>query len=338
MPLHTRLTAEYGVQVPLVSAGMAFVSRAPLAIAVCQAGGMGTIAGSGMPPALLESEIAAVRAATDRPFAVNLIGRFATDEGVALLAALRVPVVTFFWDEVPAAWVAGLREAGTRVWIQVGSVEEARAAAALGADGIIAQGREAGGHNRSSAGTITLVPAVLDVAGGTAMVLAAGGIADGRGLAAVLALGASGAVLGTRFVASVEADAHVGWQERILTAGVGDTAHHNIFGVEFPDATVRGLRNDIVREWEGRDRPAPYAGLDPGELPVVGTADVFGEEVPLQRFNGLPPASGATGDLDQMSLLAGESSGLIDSVAPAGELVEEIAAEAEAILGSDWGR
>jgi NAD(P)H-dependent flavin oxidoreductase YrpB (nitropropane dioxygenase family) len=337
MTLHTRLTADYGVQVPLVSAGMAFVSRAPLATAVSQAGGLGTIAGSGMPPDMLEAEVGALRAATDRPFAVNLIARFASDEHVALLAALRVPVVTFFWDTVPDAWIAGLREAGTRVWVQVGSVQEARAAVAQGADGVIAQGHEAGGHNRSQAGTITLVPAVLDVAG-DAMVLAAGGVADGRGLAAVLALGASGAVLGTRFVASAEADAHVGWQERILAATVGDTARHNVFGFEFPDATVRGLRNGIVREYEGADQPAPYADLDVDDLPIVGSASVFGQDVPLQRFNGLPPAAAATGDLEQMSLLAGESAGLIDAVAPAGELVLEIAEEAEAILGSGWGR
>ena len=328
MGLRTRLTKEYGLDVPLVSAGMALIARAPLAAAVSGAGALGTIGASAMPPELLEAEIAEVRAATDRPFAVNFIPRFASDELVA--AAAGVPVVTFFWDDPAPAWIATLREAGTRVWIQVGSPEEAHAAVAAGADAVVAQGIEAGGHNRSVAGTMTLTPAIADAV--DVPVIAAGGVADGRGLAAVLALGADGALLGTRFVMSEEADAAAGLQERIADAGVADTARHNVFGIDFPDATVRGLRNAIVAEHEGRDQPAPYAGLDPDGLPVIGATDLFGRQMPLQRFNGLPPVAATTGDLDQMSLLAGETAGLIADVRPAAALVAAIAAQAEALL------
>jgi enoyl-[acyl-carrier protein] reductase II len=330
--MRTRLTEEYDLEVPIVSAGMAFVARAPLAAAVSAAGGMGVVGVSMMTPELLEAEVAAVRAVTDRPFGVNIIPRFGTDELIAAVAGARVPVATFFWDDPAPGWIDTLKGAGTRVWVQVGSPAEAQAAVALGADALVVQGMEAGGHNRSVAGIATLVPAVADVV--DVPLVAAGGVADGRGLAAALALGASGAVLGTRFIMSDEADTSGEMRTRITEAGVGDTVRSNVFGPEFPDATVRGLRNAIVAEFEGRDRPAPYAALDPETQPVVGTTNVFGQEMPLRRFMGIPPVGATTGDHEQMSLLAGESAGLIADVRPAGELVRAIAAQAEQVLSA----
>jgi NAD(P)H-dependent flavin oxidoreductase YrpB (nitropropane dioxygenase family) len=177
------------------------------------------------------------------------------------------------------------------------------------------------------------VPAVVDAVAPTP-VLAAGGIADGRGVAAALALGSGAALLGTRFLVSDEADAHPDYQERVIAAGVGDTALNDVFGFDFPDARVRGLRNAIVAEFEGRDDPPPYRGLDPADQPVVGTANVFGQEMALARFMGLPPTRAATGDLDQMSLLAGESSGLIAERRPAAEIVATLAQELAAAVRS----
>jgi len=328
--MRTRLTEEYGLEVPIVSAGMAFVARAPLAAAVSAAGGLGVVGATMMSPELLAAEVAAVRAVTTRPFGVNIIPRFGTDELVAAVAAERVPVVTFFWDDPAPGWVDTLHGAGARVWVQVGSPEEARAAVALGADALVVQGAEAGGHNRSVASTMTLVPAVSEAV--DVPLVAAGGVADGRGLAAVLALGASGALLGTRFLMSEEADTSAEMQARVMAAGVGDTVRNNVFGPEFPDATVRGLRNAIVAEFEGRDHPAPYKALDPEAQPVVGTTNIFGQEMPLRRFAGIPPVRATTGDHDQMSLLAGETAGLISDVRPAGDLVREIAEQAGALL------
>jgi NAD(P)H-dependent flavin oxidoreductase YrpB (nitropropane dioxygenase family) len=330
--MRTRLTDEYDLEVPIVSAGMAFVARAPLAAAVSAAGGLGVVGVSMMQPELLEAEVAAVRAATDRPFGVNIIPRFATDELIAAVAGTRVPVVTFFWDDPASGWIDTLKGAGTRVWVQVGSPEEAQAAVALGADALVVQGMEAGGHNRSVAGMATLVPAVADTV--DVPLVAAGGVADGRGLAAALALGASGALLGTRFIMSEEADTSGEMRTRISRAGVGDTVRNNVFGPEFPDATVRGLRNAIVAEFEGRDHPAPYAALDPETQPVVGTTSVFGQEMPLRRFMGIPPVGATTGDYEQMSLLAGETAGLIADVRPAGELVRAIATQADEVLNA----
>ena len=310
---------------------MAFVSRARLAAAVSAAGGLGVIGASGMPTSVLAAEIDAVRAETDRPFGVNIIPRFAEHEHIELCVEREVPVVTFFWDEPPQGWIESLDAAGIRVWIQAGSPAEAEAAVAVGASAVIAQGSGAGGHNRSVAGTISLVPAVVDAVA-PVPVLAAGGIGDGRGIAAVLALGAEAAVLGTRFLASEEADAHPDYKRRVIEAGVGDTARTWIFGFDFPDAQVRGLRNELVREWEHRDWPPPYRDLDPAEQPVIGATELYGQELPLARFTGLPPTMAATGELEQMSLLAGESVGLIDEIAPAAAIVEQLAAHARATI------
>ena len=321
--MRTAFTEEYDLDTPVASAGMAFVARAELVAAVSAAGGLGVLGGTAMPPALLEQEIAAVRASTDRCFGINFIARYCQPEHIDLCASLRVPVVSFFWDNPERAWLDELHAADTRVWMQVGSVHEAADAVDMGADLVIVQGIEAGGHNRSTAGTISLVPAVVDAIA-PVPVLAAGGIADGRGVVAAVALGADGAWIGTRFLASAEADAHRDYKARLVGADVHDTARHWVFGLDFPDAPVRGLRNRIVSEHEGADRPPPYQGLDPASLPVIGNADVFGRTVPLVKYTGLPPTARATGDLEQMSLLAGESVGLIEDVLPAAEITRRL--------------
>lgn len=331
--LETRFTREYGVELPVISAGMAFVARAPLTAAVSAAGGFGTLGASGMTPEFLESEIAAIRDETDRPFGVNFIPRFIEAAHVRACAEMGVPAVTFFWDQPEAEWIQLLKQAGTRVWVQVGSPEQAQAAVAAGADAVIAQGSEAGGHNLGRAGTLALVPVVVDAVA-PVPVFASGGIADGRGLVAVLALGAEAAVLGTRFVAAVEADVNADYRQRIIDAPVDATVRHLVFGFDFPDARVRGLRNAVVREWEGRDDPPPYRDLDPESQPVIGETDMFGQKLPLVRFMGLPPTASTTGDLEQMSLLAGESCGLINDVRPVAEILAGLREQAEAVIST----
>ncbi len=325
----TSFTTDYGLDWPVVSSGMAFVARAPLAAAVSGAGGLGVLGAAAMPPELLEAEIATIRSTTDRTFGVNFIPRFGAAEQVELCAASAVPVVSFYWDPPEDAWVDRLHEAGSRVWIQVGSPEEAMAAVDQGADLVIVQGIEGGGHNRSVAGTFTNVPAVVDAIG-PVPVLAAGGIADGRGVAAALALGAAGVWVGTRYLTSHEADANAGYQERVLASGVADTTRHDTFGFDFPGAGVRGIRNRIVVEHEGQ--VAPYEGLDPESQPRVGTANLFGQEVPMVRYMGFPPTAAAEGDLEEMSLLAGEAAGLIHELESAADITTRLGREAAEIV------
>jgi enoyl-[acyl-carrier protein] reductase II len=330
--LRTRFTESFGLRHPIASAGMAFVATVPLTKAVCAAGGFGVLGSAGMPPEVLRDAIREIREGGHTTFGVNIIPRFATTKHIAVCIAEKVPVVIFYWDDPASEWLSNLKSAKVRVAYQVGSVAEANTKAAAGADLLIVQGSEAGGHNRSEAALFSIVPAVVDALGGKLPILAAGGVADGRGLAAALALGADGVSIGTRFLATTEAFAHDEYKKRIVAAALGDTARHNIFGLDFPDATVRGLRNAIVREWEKRDEPAPYKANPPETQPIVGQAIVYGSAMPMPRFLGLPPTREFSGDFEQMSLLAGESVGLTNSIRPAGDLVAEIAQTAEAIV------
>lgn len=328
--LKTRITKTYEIEVPIVLAGMAFVAMAPLVAAVSNAGGLGVLGGS-MPPAVLRDEIRKIKDATEEPFGVNFIPRFIGSEHIDICVEENVSLVVFFWDEAPVEYISHLKANHIRIWVQVGSLAEAQAAVNAGADAVIVQGSEAGGHNRSTAATFSLLPSVVELIS-PVPVISAGGIADGRGVVAALALGAEAVWVGTRLVASQEAYAHEAYKQRIVAASVHDTARHNIFGYDFPDATVRGIRNDIVREWEGKDNPPPYQGSDPASQPVIGETSLFGESMPMPKYMGVPPTPEASGDFEQMSLLAGESAGLVRELKPAGEIVEEMVAQAEEII------
>jgi len=330
--IQTRLTEAYGLTHPFVSAGMAFVATVPLVRAVSAAGGLGVLGASGYPVDALRAAIHEIRAGGNSRFGVNIIPRFNGIEHIELCALEEVPVVVFFWDDVPHDWIARLREAGTRVWIQIGSVAEARLAVRARADALIVQGSEAGGHNRAAAATLSLLPAVIDAVGETVPIVAAGGIADGRAVAAVLALGADGVCVGTRLLASPEAFAHEEYKRRVVVATVADTARHNIFGHDFPDATVRGLRNRVVMEWLGRDDPPPYKSTPEGGHKVIGQMTIGGNAMPMPRFTGLPPTPEFSGDFEEMSLLAGESVGQTNAIMPAGEIVRTMMRDAEAII------
>lgn len=330
--LKTRITDQYGLKVPFINAGMAFIATAPLAQAVCKAGGMGTLGAAGMPPDVLQAAIRDVKAAGPACFGVDIIARFSGIEHIEVCVTEKVPVVVFFWDDPPDEWLSRLRAAGSEIWFQVGSVDEAKAALRRGAEALVVQGSEAGGHNRAAAATFSLLPAVIDAVP-SVPVIAAGGIADGRTVAAALALGADAVWVGTRLLASFEAYAHPQYKDRVVAAGVGDTARHLIFGPEFPDASTRGLRNRIVREWELRDDPPPYSSVPDAQLPVIGQARLYEQEFPMKRFCGFPPTPEFTGDLEEMSLLAGEAVGQTKQLMSAASIIDEMMNGAEEVIG-----
>ena len=334
--LRTRITEQYGLKVPFINAGMAFIATVPLVRAVCTAGGMGMLGATAMPPDVLEAALRDIKAAHPACFGVNFIARFSGIEHIDVCVREKVPVVAFFWDEPPDEWLSRLRAAGSHIWFQVGSLDEAKTALERGAQGLIVQGSEAGGHNRAAAGTFSLLPAVIDAVP-SVPVVAAGGIADGRTVAAALALGADAVWVGTRLLASFEAYAHPQYKDRVVAAGVADTARHLIFGPEFPDASTRGLRNRIVREWEGRDQPPPYKVVSESETPVIGQAGFYGQQFPMQRFCGFPPTPEFSGDLEEMSLLAGESVGQSKRLMSAASIVEEMISGAEAVIRKRLG-
>jgi nitronate monooxygenase len=212
--------------------------------------------------------------------------------------------------------------------IQVGSVAAGEQAARAGVDFVIAQGMEAGGHTHGEVSTMVLVPQVVDVVGDTP-VAAAGGIADARGLVAALALGAQGAVLGTRFLVSKEAQAHPRYQDLVLAAGSEDTVRTTLFGGGWPHAPHRVLRTAFVREW----LPQEARGNEGRSDEPVLAQSVMGEEaLHLRRFMVLPPNTDTRGEIESMALYAGQSAGLIDRIEPASEIITRLVSEAVAIL------
>jgi nitronate monooxygenase len=227
--LRTQLCDLLGLEVPILCAPMGPSITSPeLAAAVSNAGGLGLVSFGADPPDLLRQEIRRLRDLTDKPFGVNFILHFPVEDSVAVCLDERVPVVSFFWGD-PAPYVERAHAAGCKVLDQVGSVEAAQGASRAGVDAIIAQGFEAGGHVAGRVTTLALVPRVVDAIAPTP-VIAAGGIADARGLVAALALGAEGVVLGTRLLATPEAYAHPVYKYKVLEATEEETVHTTLFG------------------------------------------------------------------------------------------------------------
>jgi nitronate monooxygenase len=315
-----------GIEVPIIQAPMAGAVGPALAAAVSNAGGLGTLALWRADEPTLRRQVRETRALTAKPFAVNLNLEFPQQERLDICLQEGVPVISFFWRD-PAALVARAKSGGAIVLHTVGTAAEARHAAELGVDVVIAQGWEAGGHVRGKVATMPLVPAVVDAVG-PVPVFAAGGIADGRGLAAALALGASGAWIGTRFLASNEAAIHPRYRERILQATEDDTVYlEELFDIGWPKAPHRVLRNSTVDAWEAAGHPA--TGQRPGEGEVVASSKSAG---PIVRYRSYTPAPDAEGDIDALSLWAGQSAALVRKIQPAAEIVREIESEAREIL------
>ena len=316
-----------GIGILIIQAPMGGAVGPVLAAAVSNAGGSGTLALWGTDVQRLRQLVRQTRALTTKPFAVNLNLEFPQEERLDACLQEGVPIISFFWRD-PSALVARAKAGGAVVLHTVGTAAEARHAVECGVDVVIAQGWEAGGHVRGMVATMALVPAVVDAVG-PVPVMAAGGIADGRGLAAALALGASGAWIGTRFLASNEAAIHPHYRDRILQASEDDTIYlDELFDIGWPKAPHRVLRNSTVAAWEAA-LARPATGQRPGEGDVVATSKSRG---PIVRYRSYTPAADAEGDIDALSLWAGQSAALVHKIQPAAEIVREIDSEAQAIL------
>lgn len=301
-----------GCDVPLMQAPVGRGAAAPLAIAVSAAGGLGTLGASWTEPAMLREQIRSIARATDRPFCVNLVLDFEQEERLEVAAEERVPWVSFSFG-MRREMIARAHAAGARALVQVASAEEARAAGEAGADALIVQGVEAGGHVQSVVG---LLPLLAEVGRAVSLpLLAAGGIADPVSARAALAAGATAGVMGTRFVASEECDAHPTYKAHLLQAEARDTVLTGLFDLGW-DAPHRVLRNSTYQRWEAAGRPEP--GQRPGE----------GEEVApgIVRYALNLPLSGSEGDIEAMAMYAGQGVGAIDTVESAAAIVERFAA------------
>jgi len=238
-----------------------------------------------------------------------------------------VALAIFFWTLPTRKHVERLKLAGIKLWMQVGGVAEAEQAAALGADALIVQGAEAGGHNRAEASTMTLFPRIRRRFPDLPL-LAAGGIVDGTTMAAALVLGADAVWCGSRFLASQEADAHGTYKDRVLSADVGDTAILSIYGPEWPGQAMRAIINDGARVALGREAEA----IKDAEGQLIGSTVLNGQTIPLPRYSAILPTRDFNGDIEQACLTAGQSAGNIDTILPAGEIVRRMTSEAKAAL------
>lgn len=312
--LRTPLCDMFGIEIPIWLAGMGGVSLAPLVAAVSNAGGLGVIGAASLGPEELRAEIRETRALTKKPFAVDLLA--------PIPEAIRAHMKVVFEEEieifvaglaVPREFIDEMHARGMKVVVMTGKVSHAVRAAEAGADAVVAQGTEAGGHT-GEVGGLALVPQVVDAVG--IPVLAAGGIVDGRGVVAALALGAQGAVIGTRFIASLESQAAPGYREAILRAADDSTTRTRAY----TGKPCRTIRNPYILEVE-RD----LAGIQPFPAQVVRSMKA-----------GVMNYDGTRGNVDpgRSFMPAGQGSGGIHDIRPAAEIFRRIVAEAEAVIDS----
>lgn len=306
-----------GIRIPILSAPMGGATGPAMAAAVSEAGGFGSIPlWRGGADYVLQG-IDGVRALTERNFAVNLNMAFSGPEEVQACIDRQVFAVSLFWG-INADLIDMAKAGGLKVLQTVGTAEEAKTAVAAGADVIVAQGWEAGGHVWGQVTTMALVPAVVDAV--DVPVVAAGGIADGRGMAAALMLGASGVWIGTRFLASHEATIHPDYQRMILAASEDQTHWAaELYDVSWPDAPHRALLNETSRTWEAAGKPAP--GHRPREHEPIGQQ---AGGAPVLMYQCHTPGPETTGDIAAMSLWSGQGVAQVQKVQSAAEIVEEI--------------
>ncbi|HKA55082.1 MAG TPA: nitronate monooxygenase [Candidatus Binatia bacterium] len=327
--LKTPLCRQLGVEYPIFSVGFGGGMAGPeLAAAVSNAGACGVLGMGGVPAPYIAKQVRRLRELTDKPFGVNILLPLLQEGQIEACLDERVPVLVLFWGD-PKPYVEEAHRRGTKVFIQVGSVEEAQAAAAAGVDAIIAQGVEAGGHVKSTTSLSTIVPAVVEAVK-PIPVIAAGGIANGRGVVAALSLGAQAVSMGTRFLCSEEARVVRAYKERVVKSKAEDTVYTYLFDVGWPDAAHRVLRNKAVDEWEAAGRPA--SGRRPGEGDTIGTTLIVDIPLEIPRYGVFPPMTGFTGDIEQAALYAGESCRLVNDIKPAAQIVRDVVREAEEVM------
>lgn len=313
--LSTGLCRLLGIESPIIQAAIGNATCPELAAAVSNAGGLGMLAVSWTDVETLRATIRATRKLTARPFGVNLVLDLPQDERLSVCLEESVPVISTFWGD-PAPYRRAIEQSGAVHLHTVGSSADARRAVDVGVDAIVAQGWEAGGHVVGGVSTLALIPAVVDAVA-PVPVIAAGGIADGRALAAVLALGAQGAWIGTRFLLAREANTHDVYRQHVIAAAETDTSWGMTFDGGWPDAPHRVIVNSTVTAW--RQAGSPHRPNRPGEGDVVAH-DPDGR--PIERYWFDEPGRGVTGDVEALPLYAGQGVAMVNEEAPAAAIVE----------------
>jgi NAD(P)H-dependent flavin oxidoreductase YrpB (nitropropane dioxygenase family) len=325
--LQTRVADLLGIDIPIIQAPIGSVVTPGLVASVGNAGALGMLASTWVDTTRLRADISTVRELGCGRFGANFVLDFPVADNIAACLDEGVDIISTFWGD-PAETHEQIAAAGAIHLHSVGSVGEARRAAEVGVDVIVAQGWEAGGHVRGQVGTLALVPAVVDAVS-PIPVVAAGGIGDGRGIAAAHMLGAQAAWIGTRFIVADESRAHDVYRNAVIEASADTAVHTMCFDGGWPNAAHRALSNSTMRSWLAAGRPT---GPDrPGEEDVVAT-NASGQ--PIRRYDDAPPLRNMVGDLDAMALYAGQSVELVTTSGSAGQIVADLVRELHAALTS----
>jgi NAD(P)H-dependent flavin oxidoreductase YrpB (nitropropane dioxygenase family) len=307
------------IEVPVFQAPIGSIASAELAAAVSNAGGVGHLACTWRAPDQLAELFRSVRKLTSRPYGANFVLDFPIEERLAVALEHKVTVISFFWGDA-GKYVNRVHDAGAIAIQVVGSIRDAVRAAAAGFDLIVAQGREAGGHVCGQLGLMALLPQIVDAVA-PLPVIAAGGIADRRGVAAVMALGAAGVWVGTRFLSAHEANIHDVYRERVLASSGDDAIYSELFDVGWPHAPLHSLKNSTIERWKAAG--SPPSPRRPGENEIIARRG-DGSNIPRYHFGS--PTREVTGEVEAMALYAGEAVGLVRASQPAAAIVADLAA------------
>ena len=308
-PLHTPICDYFGIEYPIFLAGMGGVSTSAVTAAVSNAGGLGIIGGATMPVELLRDEIKKTKELTDKPFAVDLLApipdMIRQHMEIVFEEDIRIFVAGL---AVPSEFIDEMHKRDMKVVVMCGKVRHAEKSAAAGADVVVAQGTEAGGHT-GEIGGIALIPQMVEAM--DIPVLAAGGMANGKGLVAALALGAQGAIFGTRFIATPEAQAAMGYRKAIVSAKDDSTVRSR----SYTGKPARAIRTQRTDEWEAKADEIQEFPMQAGVSAREGVMDYMGR--------------GDHFDPNRTFMPAGQGAGLIHEMKPAGEVFADIVREAE---------
>ncbi len=307
--MNTRLCSLLGIEYPIIQGGMAWVATAELAAAVSNGGGLGLIAAGGAPAEAVREQIRKARTLTDKPFGVNVMMMSPFADDIMKMLTEEKPAVVATGAGNPAKYIPGLKEAGIKVLPVVASVAVAKKMERSGADAIIAEGTEAGGHIGELT-TMVLVPQIVDAV--SLPVVAAGGIADQRGAVAAFALGAEGIQVGTRFICSTECIAHDNYKQAVIKAKDRDA----VVTGRSTGAPVRALKNKLTKEYQRLESEnAPFEEIE--KLGVGGLRRAFQE-----------------GDVETGSLMAGQSAAMVHEIEPCADIIRSYFEGAEELIAA----
>lgn len=307
--LTTKLTQLLKIDMPIIQAPIGSASCPALVAAVSNAGGLGMLSITWRSLDDTRHAIWETKRLTNKPFGVNLVLEWNPEERLQIALENSVPVISFFWGD-PSPYIEQVHRNGSTVMHTVGNAAEVKPLISAGVDVLVAQGIEAGGHVWGQVGTFTLLPSVVDVARDKPVA-------------------AAGVWLGTRFVASEEAYAHALYKQKVLEATETDTVYSTLFDRGWENAPHRTLRNSTVEMWEEAGRPITNR---PGEGETIAHHP-DGREI--EHYEDTMPLPGMTGEVEKLALYAGQSSGLIRSIKPAGDIVRELTTEAKRLLRLD---